>query len=355
MNQELLKLIESIRPADQSAMGRARERQAQLTKPAGALGDLEELSIRLAGIFGKAKPHPRGVAVIVAAGDHGVAQDGVSAYPPEVTPMMVMNFLADTPGGAGGAAVNAIARTVGAKVYVMDAGVNAELPDHPRLHRHAVRRGTRNLRTEPAMTRQETETLVLAGAALARTAIQDGADLLIPGEMGIGNTTPAAAVTARLLNADPQRVTGRGTGVNDETLARKVQVVREALNRTPTTDPLDVLAEFGGYEIAAMLGVMLQAAASGKAIILDGFVEGSAALVGAELNPALKDYLLPAGECAEIGHAAQLAHLGLTPMFNLGLRLGEGTGGVLAAPLILAAAATLREMQTFAEAGVPGA
>lgn len=355
MNHNLQTLVQSIHPADQAAMQRARERQAQLTKPTGALGDLEELSIKLAGIFGTEKPHPQGVAVIVAAGDHGVAQDSVSAYPPEVTPMMVMNFLADTPGGAGGAAVNAIARTVGAKVYVMDAGVNADLPGHPHLHRHALRRGTRNLRTEAAMTTEETEALILAGAELARKAIGDGADILIPGEMGIGNTTPAAALTARLLNTDPAGVTGRGTGVNDQTLTHKVQVIRDALARTDTTDPLAVLAEFGGYEIAAMLGVMLQGAASGKAVLLDGFVEGSAALVGVALNPALKDYLLPAGECAEVGHAAQLRHLGLKPMFNLGLRLGEGTGGVLAAPIILAAAATLREMMTFAEAGVPDA
>lgn len=353
MNHVLSTLIQSILPADQEAMARAQARQAQLTKPAGALGDLEALSVRLAGVFGTPTPHPRAVAVIVAAGDHGAALDGVSAYPPEVTPMMVMNFLADTPCGVGGAAVNAIARTVGARVYVMDAGVNADLPDHPQLHRHAVRRGTRNLRVTAAMTREETETLVLAGAALARQAIADGADVLIPGEMGIGNTTPAAAITARLLNADPADVTGRGTGVDDRTLAHKVAVIKEALARTGTTDPLDVLAEFGGYEIAAMLGVMLQAAASRRAVILDGFVEGSAALVGVALAPHLREYLFPAGECAEIGHAAQLRHLGFTPMFHLGLRLGEGTGGVLAAPLLLSAAATLREMRTFEEAGVP--
>lgn len=353
MNHDLSTLIQSILPVDQEAMARAQARQAQLTKPAGALGDLEALSVRLAGVFGTPTPHPRGVAVIVAAGDHGAALDGVSAYPPEVTPMMVMNFLADTPCGEGGAAVNAIARTVGARVYVMDAGVNADLPDHPQLHRHAVRRGTRNLRVTAAMTREETETLVLAGAALARQAIADGADVLIPGEMGIGNTTPAAAITARLLNADPADVTGRGTGVDDRTLAHKVEVIKEALARTDITDPLDVLAEFGGYEIAAMLGVMLQAAANRRAVILDGFVEGSAALVGMALAPHLREYLFPAGECAEIGHAAQLRHLGLTPMFRLGLRLGEGTGGVLAAPLLLSAAATLREMRTFEEAGVP--
>ncbi|CAM4104804.1 nicotinate-nucleotide--dimethylbenzimidazole phosphoribosyltransferase [Deinococcus marmoris] len=354
MHPELTALIGSVQSADAAAMSRASERQSQLTKPAGALGDLEELAVRLAGVFGTERPHPRGVAVLVAAGDHGVAAGGVSAYPPEVTPAMVANFLADTPAGPGGAAVNAIARTVGARVYVMDAGVNAELPDHPALIRASVRRGTRDLRLEPAMTVQETESLILAGAALARRAIENGADLIVPGEMGIGNTTPAAALTARLLNLDAAEVTGRGTGVDDVTLARKLGAVREALARTDTTDPLTVLAEFGGFEIAAMMGMMLQAAALRRAVVLDGFVEGSAALVGVSLAPALRDFLFPAGECAEIGHAAQLSALGLKPMFRLGLRLGEGTGGVLAAPLLLAAAATLREMRTFEEAGVPG-
>lgn len=354
MNTQLHALIHGIPPIDSAAMQRAEARQAQLTKPTGALGDLEHIAVRLAGVFGTEKPHPRGIAVIVAAGDHGVAQARVSAYPPEVTPAMVANFLADTPHGPGGAAVNALARTVGAKVYVMDAGVNADLPSHPRLHRAAVRRGTRNLHLESAMTGQETARLILAGAALARQAIQDGADLIIPGEMGIGNTTPAAAITARLLGRDPAEVTGRGTGINDEGLAHKTGVIREALGRNATTDPLEVLTEYGGYELAAMLGMMLEAAAQRRAVILDGFVEGSAALVGVALNPRLRDYLFPAGECAEIGHAAQLAHLNLKPMFNLGLRLGEGTGGVLAAPILLSAAAALREMRTFWEAGVPG-
>lgn len=357
MTPDLTRLIASVQPADAAAMHAARERQAQLTKPAGALGDLEDLGVRLAGVFGTDRPHPRGVAVLVAAGDHGVAAGGVSAYPPEVTPAMVANFLADTPAGPGGAAVNAIARTLGARVYVMDAGVNAELPDHPALVRAAVRRGTRDLRRGAAMTREETEMLILAGAALARRAIAEGADLLIPGEMGIGNTTPAAALTARLLGLDPAEVTGRGTGVDDLTLARKVEAVRTALDRrgSDPADPLGVLADLGGFEIAAMLGMMLQGAASRRAVVLDGFVEGSAALVGAALAPALREFLFPAGECAETGHPAQLAHLGLKPMFRLGLRLGEGTGGVLAAPTLLAAAAALREMRTFAEAGVPGA
>ncbi len=351
--RELQNLIQSITPVNQAAIQRATERQTQLTKPTGALGDLEALSVRLAGVFGSERPAPQGAAVLVAAGDHGVAQDGVSAYPPEVTPAMVLNFLADTPAGPGGTAVNAIARTVGARVYVMDAGVNADLPIHPALHRAAVRRGTRNLREEAAMTPQETQTLILAGAALAREAIEAGADFIVPGEMGIGNTTPAAVITARLLELDAAAVTGRGTGVDDERLAHKVAVVQAALDRSNVTAPLDVLAEFGGYEIAAMLGMMLQTAALHRAVVLDGFVEGSAALVGVALCPALRDYLFPAGHCAERGHAAQLAHLGLKPMFDLGLRLGEGTGGVLALPLLRSAAATLREMQTFEEAGVP--
>ena len=348
-------LITSIRPADLSAMTAARERQAQLTKPAGALGMLEDLSVRLAGVFGSERPHPRGVAVIVAAGDHGVVQEGVSAYPPEVTPAMVANFTAQTPAGPGGAAVSAIARTVGAKVYVADVGVNAELPAHPALTSVKVRMGTRNLRLESAMTREETFQAVLAGADLAAQAIQEGADLIVPGEMGIGNTTPASAITARLLGRDVKDVTGRGTGVDDATLERKQRVILDALARegSAASDPLGVLADLGGLEIAFMLGVMLRAASRRRAIVLDGFVEGSAALVGVRLVPALQDYLFAAGECAEVGHAAQLSALGLTPMFRLGLRLGEGTGGVLAIPLIQSAAATLREMRTFAEASVP--
>ncbi|WP_407538940.1 nicotinate-nucleotide--dimethylbenzimidazole phosphoribosyltransferase [Deinococcus radiomollis] len=354
-NQALQTLISSIQPADAAAMTSARERQSQLTKPARALGLLEDLSVRLAGIFGSDRPHPRGVAVIVAAGDHGVVAEGVSAYPPEVTPAMVAGFTASTPYGTGGAAVNVIARTVGAKVYVADVGVNAELPAHPALESVKVRMGTRNLRVESAMTAEETLQAILAGSEMAGRAIVEGADLLIPGEMGIGNTTAASAITARMLGASVESVTGRGTGVDDATLERKRQVISDALNRDASQvgDPLGVLADLGGLEIAFMLGVMLRAASERRAIVLDGFVEGSAALVGVALAPNLQDYLFPAGECAETGHAAQLAHLGLTPLFNLGLRLGEGTGGVLAAPMLLSAAATLREMQTFAEASVP--
>ena len=353
--RQLQALIDSIGPIDSAAQAAAETRQQQLTKPPGALGQLETLSVRLAGVFGTARPNPQGAAVIVAAGDHGVAAEGVSAFPQAVTPAMVGNFLLATPAGAGGAAVNALARTLGAQVYVLDAGVAFDLPDHPALIRAAVRRGTRNLRLESAMTREETVALILAGAATARSAIDAGADLLIPGEMGIANTTAASAMTARLLDVSPESVTGRGTGVDDDTLTHKVQVIQDALDRRASTadDALGVLADLGGFEIAAMTGVMLQAAALKKAVILDGFVEGAAALAGVALAPHLRDYLFAAGLCAEKGHPAQLAALDLTPMFDLGLRLGEGTGGVLAVPILRGAAATLREMLTFEEAGVP--
>lgn len=349
-------LLAAITPADAQAARRARERQAQLTKPTGALGALEDLSVRLAGVFGSERPNPQGAAVVVCAGDHGVTAEQVSAYPASVTPAMVANFLMDTPSGQGGAAVNALARSVGARVYVLDVGVNAELPASPHLTRAKVRFGTRNLLRESALTREETLRAVFAGVDAAERAVREGADVLVAGEMGIGNTTPAAAMTARLLNLDAEAVTGRGTGVDDARLAHKVEVVRGALARggSDASDPLGVLADLGGLEIAAMLGVMLAGARARKAVILDGFVEGAAALVAVTLQPHARDFLFPAGLCAERGHAPQLAFLNLRPMFDLDLRLGEGTGGVLAVPLLRGAAATLREMLTFQEAGLLG-
>lgn len=336
-------------------MQAARQRQASLTKPSGALGDLEEIAVRLAGVYGTPRPQPRGVAVLVAAADQGVAAEGVSAFPQAVTQAMVGNFLLDTPAGLGGAAVNALARTLGARVYLLNAGVAAPLPDHPNLINRPVMPGSRNLRREAAMTRQQAEQAIMLGAEVARQAIGAGADLLIPGELGIANTTAAAAVTARMLDVSAASVTGRGTGLDDAGLAHKVAVVEGALSRqgSQASDPLGVLADLGGLDMAAMLGMMLEGAAQRRAVVLDGFVEGAAALIGVALCPALRDHLFAAGLCAERGHAAQLEHLGLRPMFELGLRLGEGTGGVLAAPLLLGAAATLREMLTFEEAGVP--
>ncbi|WP_245900977.1 nicotinate-nucleotide--dimethylbenzimidazole phosphoribosyltransferase [Deinococcus yavapaiensis] len=343
------RLLSSIPAFDEAASRAAYARQAELTKPAGALGQLEDISARLAGVFGEPTPDPRGAAVIVCVGDHEVTREGVSAYPSEVTPAMVNAFL------SGHAAVNAIARSVNASVTILNVGVATTLAPHPSLVNAPVRLGARNIRVESAMTRSETLRAVLLGADVARSAVEGGADLLVAGEMGIGNTTPAAAVTARLLRLSPEAVTGRGTGIDDERWTRKVEVVEAALSRGASSadDPMEVLADLGGFEIAAMVGVMLQGAACRKAVILDGFVEGAAALVAARLAPNFQAFLFAAGLCAERGHRAQLNALTLSPMFDLGLRLGEGTGGALAVPLLRAAAATLREMRTFAEAGIP--
>ncbi|MBB6097742.1 nicotinate-nucleotide--dimethylbenzimidazole phosphoribosyltransferase [Deinobacterium chartae] len=341
-------ILDRIQPTDAQAQHAALERQRHLTKPLGALGDLEELSVRLAAVFGSPRPHPRGVSALVCAGDHGVTLEGVSAYPREVTVGMVANFL------AGGAAVNAVARTVGARVRVINAGVDAELPDHPDLINRPVRRGTRNLLHEPALTREEALAAVRLGAAAAAAEIESGADLLVPGEMGIGNTTPAAAITARLLGLPAAAVTGRGTGVSDEALSHKVTVVQRALARAASepTDPLGVLADLGGLEIAAMVGVILEGAARRRAVIIDGYIATAAALVAARLAPNAGGYLFASHLSAEPGHALQLEALGLTPLLRLNMRLGEGSGGVMCAPLLLAAAATLREMATFEEAGL---
>ena len=352
---DLATTLSRIRPADASAMAAARRRQATLTKPLGSLGTLEDVSVRLAGIFGTDRPRPRGAAVIVAAADHGVAADGVSKYPSEVTAAMLAAFVADTEAGQGSAAVNALARTLGVRVYVADLGIATDVPQQPAIATQRIRGGTRNLRVEAAMTHDETRLALEAGIALAERAFRDGADLIVPGELGIGNTTAAAAMTARLLGLSPAEATGRGTGVDDNGLARKTSVVTEALARTAATTPLDVLAELGGYEIAAMTGMFLAAAAHRRGAVMDGYVEGARPWWRWAGAPDVAGFLLPAGVCAERGHRAQLNALGLRPLFDLDLRLGEGTGGVLAVPLLLGAAATLREMRTFAEAGVPDA
>ena len=283
-----------------------------------------------------------------------MAADGVSKYPSEVTAAMLAAFVADTEAGQGSAAVNALARTLGVRVYVADLGIATDVPPQPAIATQRIRGGTRNLRVEAAMTHDETRLALEAGIALAE-GHRDGADLIVPGELGIGNTTAAAAMTARLLGLSPAEATGRGTGVDDNGLARKTSVVTEALARTAATTPLDVLAELGGYEIAAMTGMFLAAAAHRRGAVMDGYVEGARRLVGWAGAPDVAGFLLPAGVCAERGHRAQLNALGLRPLFDLDLRLGEGTGGVLAVPLLLGAAATLREMRTFAEAGVPDA
>lgn len=348
---ELLRAtIAAIGPLDADAMAGARARQDQLTKPPGSLGQLEELAVRLTGISGAARPSTARKAVIVMAGDHGVAAESVSAYPAGVTPQMVANFL------HGGAAINVLARQVGARVLVVDVGVAADIAA-PGLISRKVAMGTRNLARGPAMTRGEALAAIRAGIEVLHGAVEEGLDAVAVGEMGIGNTTPASAIVAAMTGLPPASVTGRGTGISDERLARKIAVIEDALalNAPDPGDPLDVLAKVGGFELAGLVGVMLAAAARRVPVVLDGFITGAAALIAAGLAPAVLPYLFAAHVSLEPGHRAALEHLGLRPLLELDLRLGEGSGAALALGLLDAAAAIHNEMATFGEAGVSGA
>jgi nicotinate-nucleotide--dimethylbenzimidazole phosphoribosyltransferase len=344
----LAALLARIAPLDATAMQEARDRQAALTKPAGALGVLEDVSVQLAGIRATCPPPPMTRPVVaVFAGDHGVHAQGVTPWPQEVTAAMIENFR------AGGAAVNVLARQVGAAVVVVDMGVAAELPPGPGLVDHKLRHGTSDLATGPAMSRDEAVRGILAGAEVATGLVEAGHDCLLTGDMGIANTTPSAALVAALTGSDPAAVTGRGTGVDDPTLARKVAVVTAALRDRPVTgDPVGTLASLGGFEHAGTVGFVLAAAALRVPVVLDGLIAGSSALVAAALAPAVVGYCVAGHRSVEPGHTVALAQLGLRPVVDLDLRLGEGTGAVLSFPLVEAAGAVLREMATFDSAGV---
>lgn len=337
-----------IPPFDQASAAAAQARQAQLTKPAGSLGQLESLSVQLAGITARERPLFPRKAVILMAGDHGVAREGVSAYPPEVTPQMVLNFL------GGGAAVNVLARQAGARVCVVDIGVDYDFDDHLLLVQHKIARGTANLLKGPAMSRAQAEQAIQVGIDVLEEEFAAGLDLVATGDMGIGNTTPSAALTAVLTGLPVRAVTGRGTGIDDAGLERKIAAIETAIavNRPDPADPLGVLASLGGLEIAGLVGVILAGAARRIPVVVDGFISGAAALVAAALDPRVKPYLIASHMSIEIGHKAIWDSLGQQPLLNLGLRLGEGSGAVLAFHLIEAAARILNEMATFAEAGV---
>jgi nicotinate-nucleotide--dimethylbenzimidazole phosphoribosyltransferase len=341
-------LLSVIEPLDERAMTDARERQAQLTKPAGALGVLEDASIRLSGIQRTCPPASLARPVVaVFAGDHGVHAQGVTPWPQEVTASMIANFR------AGGAAVNVLARQAGADVLVVDMGVAADLAPGDDLLDHKIRRGTSDLATGPAMTRDEAVQGLLAGAAVADRLVDAGYDCLLTGDMGIANTTPSAALVAAFTGSAPGRVTGRGTGVDDATLGRKVEVISSALlERPPGDDPVETLASLGGFEHAGLAGFVLGAAARRVPVILDGVIAGSAALVAQALAPEAIGYCFAGHRSVEPGHVVALERLGLRPLVDLDLRLGEGTGAVLSFPLVEAAGALLREMATFDSAGV---
>ena len=309
---------------------------------------MEDLSIQLAGIFGTARPTVRGATVIVAAADHGVVAQGVTGYPQAVTAQMVLNFL------AGGAAINVMARTRRVDLVIVDAGVATPLPAHPDLQVVAPGRGTCDIVQGPAMTSMQAEACIRAGVDLAGAAAERGASIIGTGDMGIGNTTAASAVTAALAHTSPRQTTGRGTGRSDAELAHKIACVERALdaNQPDSTDGLDVLTRVGGFEIGVLAGVVVGGALARRVVVLDGFVSGAAGLIAHSLCPAVRDYLVAGHLSAEPGHRIALQHMDLRPLLDLGMRLGEGTGALLATGLVEIAAACLADMATFDEAGV---
>ncbi len=348
MTSLLQSTIERIGPLDREMMAQARARQDTLTKPRGSLGRLEDLSVQVAGITGQLIPPMDHKAVLVMAGDHGVAREGVSAYPAEVTPQMVLNFL------RGGAAINVLARQVGARVVVVDVGVAFDFEPSPGLLNYKVAHGTQNLAAGPAMTREQAIQSIEAGIRAVQHEMAHGLHLVATGDMGIGNTTPSSAITAAITGRPVAAVTGRGTGLSDEQLAAKVGVIERALavNRPDPADPLDVLSKVGGFEIGGIAGVILGAAAHRLPVIIDGFISGAGALIAAGLCPRAADYMIAAHNSVEVGHRAILSHLAVEPIFDLNMRLGEGTGAALAMNVVEAAVRILKEMATFASAGV---
>jgi len=350
MNEYIQSTIEQISTPDERAMAAARERQATLTKPAGSLGRLEELSVQIAGITGVAQPMVSQKVIVVMAGDHGVVAEGVSAYPAEVTPQMMANMV------YGGAAINVLSEQAGVRIALVDIGVAAEMIAHPKLINKKVAKGTMNMAHGPAMTEEQTLAAVSAGMEVVEAEIEKGLDILATGEMGIGNTTPSAAIAAILTGQPVDVIVGRGTGVDDQGLERKQVAVQTALkvNEPDPGDGFDILMKVGGFEIAGLTGAILAAAAHRKPVVIDGFISTAAAMLAVQMAPHVRHFLLAGHQSLERGHALMMDWLGLEPLLNLKMRLGEGSGAVLAMYLVEAACRILSEMATFEEAGVAG-
>lgn len=343
-------IVKDIKPLDHQWINRAGERTAQLVMPTRALGRLHDISERLCGIQKTLQPSIDSKAILIMAGDHGVVEEGVSAYPQEVTGAMVHTFL------GGGAGINAIARHVAADVHVVDMGILAELGgiDSDRLINHKIAPGTANFTKGPAMSRKDAEQSILYGFQEASRLCQNGVEILGTGDMGIGNTTPSAAIGTVICGADPQEMVGRGTGVDTEGLARKRNAVVRGItvNSPDPADGLDVLAKVGGFEIGAIAGCVLAGGYHHRPVVVDGFISTAGALVAKALCPLVTDYLF-AGHCSEeSGHRVMLEYLNLAPILDLGMRLGEGTGGAMAMSIMQCAVNVFNEVMTFEEAGV---
>ncbi len=346
---ELLRqTVGSIKALDQESMKLARERSDSLIKPPGSLGAMEEVVVRMAGIYGNPTPPIGEKVVMVMAGDHGVVAEGVSAFPQEVTPQMVMSFL------RGGAAINVLSRHAGARVIITDVALAAPPIDDPRVNQCRIKNGTENMAKGPAMSREEAVQGIELGIRLAQEQIEQGVKMVATGDMGIGNTTPSTAILAVFSGIDVEDITGRGTGLNDQGLKLKQRVIRKAIeiNQPDFLDGIDVLAKVGGLEIAAMAGVILGAAAKRIPVVIDGFISGAAALIAKAIAPISVEYMLASHLSQEPGHKMMLKELGLKPLLHLDMRLGEGTGAATAFLIFDGALKCHNEMLTFAEAGV---
>ncbi|UVI32599.1 nicotinate-nucleotide--dimethylbenzimidazole phosphoribosyltransferase [Paenibacillus spongiae] len=346
-DRKLMTTIESIRMPDREAMDAAERHLNSLTKPPGSLGKLEAIARQTAGITGELVPDLSARAVIVMAGDHGVCEEGVSAFPSEVTPQMVHNFL------AGGAAVNVLARQANAGVFCVDVGVNAELA-HPKLISRKVRFGTANMTREPAMKREEAVAAITAGIETVEQLYSEGYRMFATGEMGIGNTTASAALCTVLADMPIEEAVGLGTGIDEGRRQHKIQVVERALavNRPDAADAIDTLAKVGGLEIAGLAGVLIGAASLSCPVIVDGFISTAAALIASKIAPQSVPYMLGSHLSHEQGHRQLLQAVGLSPIIHMDMRLGEGTGAVLCFHFVDAALLIMQEMATFESAGV---
>jgi nicotinate-nucleotide--dimethylbenzimidazole phosphoribosyltransferase len=342
--------ISKIRPVNVNLLASTQKRLDNKTKPLGSLGRLEEFAGKVVAISGSEAPDLSKKVIFTFAADHGITEEGVSLYPREVTTQMVFNFL------NGGAGVNVLARHAGAEVRVVDIGVDHDFENCPGLIHKKVARGTRNFAKGPAMTRDEALAAIAVGIELADQCKKDGIGLVGTGEMGIGNTSPSSAIIAAFSGLDLTQVTHRGTGINDSALAAKVAAIKGGLelNRPDPADPLDVLTKVGGFEIAGIAGLVLGCAANGIPVVVDGFISTAGALIASELHPAVKEYIFAAHQSVEVGHRFMLERIGVRPILDLDLRLGEGTGAALAMTLIDAGTKILAEMATFEQAGVTG-
>ena len=345
--KDLDEIVLGITDLDAEHMKAAQERQNTLTKPAGSLGMLEQISIRLAGMQGTTRPVIGKKTVIVMAGDHGITEEGGSAYPTDVTAQNGYNF------AAGGAAVNVLAKQAEADVVVVDVGVN-QVIDSKQVIAKKVRPGTANMTKGPAMTRDEALAAIFVGVEVAEEVIAKGASLIATGDMGIGNTSASSAIISILGSIELEDIVGRGTGIDDEGLDRKLLAIRKAIdvNKPDSQDPLDVLHKVGGLEIAGLSGVIMACARRRTPVVIDGFISSAAALVAAKIAPKSVNYMIASHLSAESGHSLALAEVGLTPMLHMNMRLGEGTGAVIAMNIIHSAAKLMQDMATFEEASV---